>query len=73
MGSELTAAIFRLLEKMAGAMKLTRLVLVARQTEGQEWTVMVNWKHLQAIVTPHHHMEDPHQVRAAVKEEPQVV
>ena len=36
MGLEFTVAVFRLLEKMEGAMKLTRLVLVSRQTEGQE-------------------------------------
>ena len=65
MGLEWTVTIFRLLEKMSAAMKSTRLVLTRRQTERQEWTE----KHHQATVTPHHHMEDPHQVRAAVMED----
>ena len=65
MGLELTVTIFRPLEKMSAAMRSSRLVLPRRQVEIQEWTE----KHLQATVTPHHHMEDPHQVRAAVVED----
>ena len=62
---ELTATIFRPLEKMSAAMRSSRLVLPRRQVEIQEWTE----KHLQATVTPYHRMEDPHQVRAAVVED----
>ena len=65
---ELTATIFRPLEKMSAAMRSSRLVLPRRQVEIQEWTE----KHLQATVTPYHRMEemeDPHQVREAVVED----
>ena len=66
---ELTATIFRPLEKMLAAMRSSRLVLPRRQVEIQEWTE----KHLQATVTPYHRMEDPHQVGAAVVEDMEAV
>ena len=65
MGLELTATIYRPLEKMTAAMRSSRLVVPRRKMETREWTE----KHLQAIVTPYHRMEDPHQVRAAVVED----
>ena len=66
---ELTATIFRPLEKMLAAMRSSRLVLPRRQVEIQEWTE----KHHQAIVTPYHHMEGPHQVREPVMEDMEAV
>ena len=65
MGLELTATIYRPLEKMTAAMRSSRLVVPRRKTETREWIE----KHLQATVTPYHRMEDPHQVRAAVVED----
>ena len=69
MGLELTATIYRPLEKMTAAMRSSRLVVPRRKTETREWTE----KHHQATVTPHHHMEDPHRVRVAVMEDMEAV